>query len=128
MREFLRALAAQGRTVLVSSHLLSEVQQSVDDVVIISRGRMVRSGPLAQLEAERPSKVRVDGPDRAGLGFALQQAGLGLVQQPDGEFLVDAPAGEIGRVAYAAGVQLSLLAPVSGGLEELFLEMTGGVR
>lgn len=128
MREFLRALAAQGRTVLVSSHLLSEVQQSVDDVVIISRGRMVRSGPLAQLEAERPSKVRVDGPDRAALGMALQQAGMPLLQQPHGEFLVDGRAGDIGAIAYSAGIQLSLLSPVSGGLEELFLEVTGGVR
>ncbi len=66
LRRFLRALAAEGRTVLVSSHVLSEVQQTVDDVVVIARGRLVRQGSLASLDAG-PTAVLVRTPTPAPL-------------------------------------------------------------
>ena len=65
IRGFLQSLAREGRTVLVSSHLLSEVQQSVDEVVIISKGRLVKSGTLASLELDAAPRTIVDSPDRA---------------------------------------------------------------
>src|SRR3954464_12633759 len=73
LRDFLRATAAEGRTVLVSSHVLSEVQQTVDDVVVIHRGRLVRSGPIADLVAAEG--VRVRSPRAAELAAALRELG-----------------------------------------------------
>src|SRR5690606_1363192 len=67
LREFLRYLAGQGRTVLVSSHVLAEVQQTVDDVVIIAKGRLIRESSLAELEAHARPAVRVVSPDAEGL-------------------------------------------------------------
>src|SRR5262245_8340629 len=107
IREFLRSLAAEGRTVLVSSHLLSEVQQTVDRVVIISRGRLVHEGPLSGLEAA--SRVHVDGPDRPGLLRALERADVEVKE--DGLHVAGLSAEEIGGVVHAAGLPLSLLAP-----------------
>ena len=80
LRGFLRALAAEGRTILVSSHMLSEVQQTVDDVVIISQGRAVKQSTLAELEAEARSGVLVRAADPAALGRA--GAALRLVRRP----------------------------------------------
>lgn len=127
-REFLRAFAVAGRTVLVSSHLLSEVQQMVDDVVILTRGRLVWAGRLHDLEATQRSLVRVDSPDRAGLHAALAGGGLPTQVAPEGHFLVEASTAVVGRIVFAAGIELSLLAPASGGLEELFLQLTGQQR
>lgn len=128
IRELLRGLAAQGRTVLISSHLLSEVQQIVEDVVIIARGRMVRAGVLSQIEAERPARVRVDSPNREALGACLAGAGFAGVREASGALLLDGTPAAVGRAAFAGGVELSLLAPVAGGLEDLFLELTGDPR
>ncbi|RMI05074.1 ABC transporter ATP-binding protein, partial [Cellulomonas triticagri] len=75
LRDLLRALAAQGRTVLVSSHVLSEVQQTVDDVVIIAGGRLVHASTLAELGALAEPRVRVASPDAAGLDALVARAG-----------------------------------------------------
>jgi len=121
IRILLRGFAAEGRTVLVSSHLLSEVQQTVDQVVIIARGRAVYQGTLDQLEAG--TRVRVDGPDRPAIASALQGAEMTVV---DSTLMVAGlDAAEIGRRMHAAGVQLSLLAPQSEGLEDVFLGLVG---
>ena len=121
IREFLRQLAGEGRTVLVSSHLLSEVQQTVDRVIIISRGRLVHTGTLAGLEAA--SRVHVDGPDRAALTRALAPAQI--ESRDDGLHVSGVTAAEVGALAYAAGAALSLLAPEREGLENVFLELVG---
>ena len=84
LRGFMRALAAEGRTVLVSSHVLSEVQQTVDDVVIIHHGRLVREAPLARLAAESRPRVRVASPDAAGLAALVFARGWQVVP-PAGE-------------------------------------------
>jgi len=122
IRGLLRELAAQGRTVLVSSHLLSEVQQTVDHVVILSHGRVVHEGSLDDLGSS--PTVIVDSPDRPALRAALLGARLAVV---DGEagFVVSAPAVEVGAAAAHAGVALSLLQPERAGLEETFLQLVG---
>jgi ABC-2 type transport system ATP-binding protein len=122
IRGLLQMLAGEGRTVLVSSHLLSEVQQTVDSVVILSRGRIVHEGSLDDLESA--PTVLVDAPDRAALRSALEAAGL-AVSPADGGLLVTAAPVDIGALAHRAGVPLSLLKPERAGLEEVFLELVG---
>ncbi|MBN8883795.1 ABC-2 type transport system ATP-binding protein [Salana multivorans] len=126
-REFLRAFAGTGRTVLVSSHLLAEVQQMVDDVVVLANGRLVYSGTLEELASREQVTTRVRAADAAALAAALTAAGIG-VRDGGGELLVDAMPETVGQVAFRAGQELHLLAPLGGGLEELFLRMTGGER
>lgn len=122
MRGFLRERAAEGRTVLISSHVLSEVQQSVDRVVIISRGRSVYEGPLAALESG--SVVRVDTPDRATLVAALTASGA-TVEATDAALLVSgATVEEVGAAALAARVPLTHLSLEHEGLEDVFLSLT----
>lgn len=122
MRGFLRDRAAEGRTVLISSHVLSEVQQSVDRVVIISRGRSVYEGPLAALESG--SVVRVDSPDRAGLTTALAATGA-TVEPTESALLVSgATVEEVGAIALTARVALSHLSLEHAGLEDVFLALT----
>ena len=123
IRTFLRELAGEGRTVLVSSHLLSEVQQSVDALVIIAHGRLVFEGSLKELETG--SRVLVDSPDRAGLSAALLAAGA--TASPGAESLVvgQLSLAEVGAIAHRAGVALSLLAPERSGIEDAFLDIVG---
>ncbi|MCU1543533.1 MAG: hypothetical protein JWM50_1398 [Microbacteriaceae bacterium] len=123
IRGFLRELAGEGRTVLVSSHLLSEVQQSVDRAIIITRGRLVYDGTLTGLEST--ARVMVDAPDRATLLAVLRAAGA-RVEQTDGGLLVkELDATRIGAIAHEAGIPLSLLAAQQEGLESAFMELTG---
>lgn len=123
IRGFLRSLAAEGRTVLVSSHLLSEVQQTVDRVVIISHGRLAFEGTLDALETG--TRVHVDAVDRTALARALEAAG-GIVEiSDDGLHVGVLDADAIGRSALAAGIPLKLLAPEREGLENVFLGLVG---
>jgi ABC-2 type transport system ATP-binding protein len=122
IRGLLQKLAAEGRTVLVSSHLLSEVQQSVDRVVIISRGRIVHEGSLDDLGTA--ATVLVDAPDRPALAKALAAAGLAVAESPAG-LAVSGTAVDIGAIAHRAGVPLSLLQTERAGLEDVFLQLVG---
>ncbi|HEX6873752.1 MAG TPA: ABC transporter ATP-binding protein [Micromonosporaceae bacterium] len=129
MREFLRAFAAQGRTVFVSSHLLSEMEQLADDVIIIAAGRMVTQGPVATIldRGSSAATVRVRTPQAEQLTTELHR--LGAVVQPSdhGALLVtgvDAPA--VGRAALAAGVELHELVSERPDLEQVFLQLTQG--
>jgi ABC-2 type transport system ATP-binding protein len=125
IRGFLQALAQEGRTVLVSSHLLSEVQQSVDEVVIIAKGRLVKSGSLASLELDSAPRTIVDAPDRPALASALTAAGLGYTEGRSG-FIVDEPdPGLVGAAAFQGGVQLNSLHRLKSGLEDSFLTLVG---
>jgi ABC-2 type transport system ATP-binding protein len=123
MRQMLQDFAAGGGTVLLSSHLLAEVQATVDRLVVISHGRVVAEGPLDVLLAPKGTSVRgVDGP---ALAAALQRAGFPARMQPDGELLVDAPPDDVGRAALAAGqVLVELRAAGGAGVEDLFFELT----
>ena len=130
LRGLLRGLAREGRTVLVSSHVLSEVQQTVDDVVIISKGALVRAGSLADLAGNGAVRVRVRSPRRDALMRALEVPGEGppptvLEPSDDGELLVTGlTASDIGLRAFLAGVELHELTQQTNDLESLFLELT----
>lgn len=126
IRGFLRGLAREGRTVLVSSHLLSEVQQSVDDVVIISRGRLVKAGTLSSLELDAAPRTVVDSPDRLRLAAALHQAGLQYSDGPDGIVVAESDPGVVGHAAFVGGVELSALHRMTSGLEDSFLALVNG--
>jgi ABC-2 type transport system ATP-binding protein len=127
LRSFLRYLASQGRTILVSSHVLSEVEQTVDDVVIIANGRLVRACPLAELTADH-SHVVVATPTPQQLADALaEHAPHARVTLTDhGLEVVDADAATIGHIAFGAQVELHELRPAASDLEQVFLSLTGG--
>ncbi len=127
LRQFLRYLAAQGRTVLVSSHVLSEVEQTVDDVVIIARGRLVHASSLAQLEALARPAVRISSPDAAGLAALVAEQGWGPTTRFDSAttaVVYDRHCPQVGAAAYERGLQLHELAPAGTSLEALFLQLT----
>ena len=124
LRDFLRAMAAQGRTVLVSSHVLAEVAQTVDDVVVIHRGRLVQQGPVESLTTAGAG-VLVRTPRSVALRAALEHEGLAVTEAPDGALVVEgADAAQVGEIAFAAGVPLHELAARSTSLEEAFLALT----
>jgi ABC-2 type transport system ATP-binding protein len=128
LRGFLRYLASEGRTILVSSHVLSEVQQTVDDVVIIARGRLVRASTLSDLEGA-PSVV-ARSPRAVALVDTLRSAGLDARISPDhpgGDVvLVTTPdTAAVGHAAYGAGIELHELRAESSDLERIFLQLTG---
>jgi ABC-2 type transport system ATP-binding protein len=125
LREFMRAFAAEGKTVLVSSHVLAEVAQTVDQVAIISRGRLVTFSPLAELTARVGGAVRVRSPEISRLRGALDAAGMTSVSLDGDALLVDdAPIERVGELAHRAGVVLHELAQESSSLEDVFLELT----
>jgi ABC-2 type transport system ATP-binding protein len=127
LRQFLRFLAGQGRTVLVSSHVLSEVEQTVDDVVIIARGRLVHASSLEQLEALARPAVRVTSPDPAGLQALVGEMGWVPVTRfdaPGTAVVFDRHPPEVGAAAFARGLELHELAPAGTSLESLFLQLT----
>jgi ABC-2 type transport system ATP-binding protein len=124
LRDFLRSMASEGRTVLVSSHVLAEVAQTVDDVVVIHRGRLVHQGPVHTLTAAGAG-VLVRTPRPAELRAALEREGIGAVEIPDGTLVVEGgDAARIGDLAFAAGVPLHELSLRSTSLEEAFLALT----
>ncbi|HEU4702090.1 MAG TPA: ATP-binding cassette domain-containing protein [Conexibacter sp.] len=127
LRDFLRSLAAEGRAVLVSSHVLAEVAQTADEVVVIHKGRSVAQAPLAELVAGRATGVRVAGPDVGRLGELLQADGADVRGAGDGALLVAGRSGEqVGRLIAANAIVVSELTPVGQSLEEAFFELTEG--
>ncbi|HYH26899.1 MAG TPA: ABC transporter ATP-binding protein [Blastococcus sp.] len=130
LRGFIRHLAHdQGRTVLVSSHLLSEVEQTVDRVVIVGAGRLVREASMDQLRsgADGAGTVLVRSPEAARLAEVLRGTGSGEVSV-DGDALTvqgRTPA-EVGSRAFAAGVELHELRAHTSGLEEIYFRLTAG--
>jgi ABC-2 type transport system ATP-binding protein len=125
LRDFLRAFAAGGRTVFVSSHVLAEVAQTVDQVLIINRGRLVVESPLAELTARVGGAVRVGTPRRDELAANLRAAGLEPTETADGALLVPGTTRErVGDLAFAAGVPVHELTTEGASLEEVFLELT----
>jgi ABC-2 type transport system ATP-binding protein len=123
MRDLLRSYADQGGTVLLSSHLLHEIEVIADDLVLIGDGRIVAQGTKADLLAAAGTVVRT--PSAAVLTRALEAAGITLTAAPDGALRTSADAERVGQVALAAGVALTELRSAEGaGLEEMFLELT----
>jgi ABC-2 type transport system ATP-binding protein len=125
LRDLLRSLAAEGRTILVSSHVLSEVAQTADRVVIIHRGRLIQQATIAEVLAGASGATRVRTPDAARLNELLVAEGIAL-STTDGAFLVSAPPERVGELAAAGGIVLHELSVEQATLEEVFLELTGG--
>ena len=122
MRGLLRDYAAEGGTVLLSSHLLSEVELIAQDLVLIGRGRIVAQGTKEELLSV--AGVVVDATDRAGLRSALDRAGLQPVERAQGGFTAQADPEQIGTLALREGLVITSLTPAGGGLEEMFLTLT----
>jgi ABC-2 type transport system ATP-binding protein len=124
LRDFLRARAAEGRAVLVSSHVLAEVSQIADEVVVIDHGRSVAQAPLVELIARSGGGMRVAGPDVGRLRAILEADGATVAG--DGEIVVRDRTGEqIGRLIAEHRLVVSELAPVGSTLEDVFFELTG---
>jgi ABC-2 type transport system ATP-binding protein len=125
MRGLLRGFADRGGTVLLSSHLLREVEAVADQLVVISTGRIVAQGSKRELLGGRGTVVR--GPDRAVLAGALRTAGISAVPGEGDSLVADAEPLAVGQAVAAAGAVLTELRPAGGeGLEELFRSLTHG--
>ena len=125
VRTFVRQLAAEGRTVLLSSHLMSEMAQTADHVIVLGRGRILADMPISQLIAGGGSKVSVASPRAAELVPLLRSKGATVAKEEGDRFDVtgiDAPA--VGDVAAAAGIALHELTTVGSSLEEVYMSMT----
>jgi ABC-2 type transport system ATP-binding protein len=125
LRDFLRSLASEGRTVLISSHVLAEIAQTVDEVVIIHRGRLVRHATLAEVEAMAAGAARVRSPDAERLASVLTGAGLDVRSLGEGGLAVTASPEQVGELAASHGIVLHELTTERATLEEVFLELTG---
>jgi ABC-2 type transport system ATP-binding protein len=123
MRGLLRDFAERGGTVLLSSHLLHEVDAIADRLVIIGSGKIVAEGSKEELLSDAGTLVRAD--DGEALGRALAGAGLEARESDGGGFLVDAEPRAVGAAAQGGGVALVHLAPAGdAGLEQLFFDLT----
>lgn len=132
LRRFLRTFADRGGTVLVSSHLLAEVAQTVDDIVIIANGRLVTQSSLSELADRSKSGVRVRTPQAAALREALTTQGIAAqLVSADAIVALETTAEAVGLAAAGAGAVIYEMAPERFDLEETFLELTtreGAVR
>ncbi|MDN5894451.1 MAG: AAA family ATPase, partial [Nocardioides sp.] len=123
LRDFLRHLSSEGRTILISSHMLQEVEQTVDDVLIIANGKLVKQGPMAELSGQGTALVRCSAPDR--LVVALEQGGILSTLTEDGALTATtSDLLRIGELAFEAGVVVHELRSNSADLERLFFELT----
>ena len=126
MRDLLRQLAGEGRTVLVSSHLLAEAAETVDDVVVIARGRLAAQGPVAELAATT-STTRIRTPDTGPLTAAHAREGItAQLVAADTVEVRGADPDRVARIAAAAGVAVLELTRHTDNLEELFFDLVRG--
>ncbi|HEU0213214.1 MAG TPA: ATP-binding cassette domain-containing protein [Jiangellaceae bacterium] len=127
LRDVLKALAAQGRTVFVSSHLLAEMSLMADELVVIGRGRMIDNGSVDSFVGRfTQATVLVRSPAAESFADALRGEGATVESMPDGALMVSgADASAIGELAYRVGVVLHELAPQSASLEQAFMSATG---
>jgi ABC-2 type transport system ATP-binding protein len=127
MRDLLRNFADHGGTVLLSSHLLHEIEIVADDIVVIGNGRIVAQGTKGELLRAAGTIVRAD--DLGSLARALSNAGYPGVAQQGGALRTDADAALVGKIAFAAALPLTELRSADGaGLEEMFLELTADTQ
>jgi ABC-2 type transport system ATP-binding protein len=127
LRDFLRDFASGGRTVLISSHVLAEVAQTVDQVLIINHGRLVAESTLDELTARVGAVVRVLSPEPEQLAAALQREGIVATRSHDQVLLAQGTTRErVGDIALAAGVAIHELMTEGSSLEEVFLDLTSG--
>ena len=125
LRDFLRSFVAQDKTVFISSHVLAEMQQLADEVVIIHHGRLVAHEPVDALTVRASGGTIVRSPDPARLSDVLAGAGIAFTEDRD-RLVVQAPSERVGELAAANGVVLHELTAAAATLEEAFLELTAG--
>jgi ABC-2 type transport system ATP-binding protein len=125
LRDLLRSLAAEGRTIFISSHVLAEVEQIVDEVVIIHRGKFIEQAVTAELVARAAGATRVRSPQAEQLRAALEEAGI-KVASFEGDLLTiaDETTARVGEIAAAKGIVLHELVVESSSLEQAFLDLT----
>ena len=124
-RNLVRALAAEGRSVLLSSHLIGEMALTADRLVVIGRGRLVAELSMDDLAARAPQFVKVRTTDTERLAAVLRQAGMAVAANGDGSLSVTGAGSDaIADLAAAAGIHLHELTPQHASLEEVFLELT----
>jgi ABC-2 type transport system ATP-binding protein len=127
IRRLVRQLADDGRTVLLSSHLMSEMEQTADHLVIIGRGRLIADASMQEVmrgEGTRQQvRVRTSAPDR--LAGALLRHGLRVHPTGDGDLLVEGAAETVGDVALEVGAAVHRLAEEHSSLEQVYLDLTG---
>jgi ABC-2 type transport system ATP-binding protein len=127
MRDLLRRYADRGGTVLLSSHLLHEIEVVADDIVVIGHGRIVAQGTKADLLAASGTLVRAH--DAAALARAMERAGLSVTVRADSSLHTEASADQVGEIALGAHLALTELRAADGaGLEEMFLELTADTQ
>ena len=132
VRSLMRQLAGEGRTVFVSSHLMSEMAQTADNLVVIGRGRLIAEGPVERFtQSDAHTRVHVAGPDMKGLERALTQGGIAFERTPASEKhpggmfdVVGGNRAQIGHLAHEAGLELHELSETHSSLEDVFMEMT----
>jgi ABC-2 type transport system ATP-binding protein len=126
LRGFLRSLAAEGRTILVSSHALAEIEQTADEVVIIAGGKSIRQGRIKDLRSEQKTSVRVRTPQATELIAALGGASVRRSEDPGLLHVDGVEPAFVGKAAYEARVELHELVAEHSDLEAVFLELTSG--
>jgi ABC-2 type transport system ATP-binding protein len=126
LRDLLRDLAREGRTVLVSSHVLAEIAQMADDVVIIAKGRMVAQSSVAAVLAGAGRGTRVRSPQRDLLVAALAREGIQASAFDQDAVVAQADAARVGELAAREQIVLHELVAESGTLEDVFLQLTEG--
>jgi ABC-2 type transport system ATP-binding protein len=127
IRRFMQRLAAEGRTVFVSSHLLSEMSLTATELVVIGRGRLIAHGPTTEfVDGAAGATVRVRTPQLDALAKVLRESGISVTDLPHEEALLVTGAGTetVGEIAAASGLVLHELALQRGSLEEAFMEIT----
>jgi len=129
LRDLLRRLAGEGRTVLVSSHLLAEVAQTAGQVIVIDRGRLTWSGPVSQLTTATRQAVVVRAGRAAELRAALQAGGAAVRELADGRLEITGAAVEqVATLAAARGLPIFEISQRAGSLEDAFLTLTAAER
>jgi ABC-2 type transport system ATP-binding protein len=125
LRQLLRYLALEwGKTVLVSSHLLAEMEQTADQIVIIAEGHLVREGTLSELIDKAATSVRVRTPRTAELLTVLEEAGLAATLTGEAIVVTGADTSKVGHLAFVNHIELGELTAVRSDLEEVFLDLT----
>ena len=128
VRTLARHLAGEGRTVFLSSHLMSEMAQTADHIVVLGRGRVIADAPVAEIIARSTgASVSVRSPQAQALGAAVTAEGATVTAGADGALIVTGmPAPRIGELAAHGGLVLHELTPVAASLEQAYMELTQG--
>lgn len=132
VRSMVRQLADEGRTVLISSHLMSEMAVTADELVVLGKGKLIAQGPISQFtQAASHTRVRVTGPDVEAMARALAESGLNpdrrapMEGYPQGYIeLLSAEREKVGHLLYTKNVELHELTEIHASLEDVFMELT----